>query len=34
MPGIAHLSGIAIINGRLYVTTYDSTLYSFGLDGQ
>jgi hypothetical protein len=34
MPSITHFSGIAIFNGRVYVTTYDSTLYSFGLDGQ
>jgi outer membrane protein assembly factor BamB len=34
MPGITHFSGIAIFSGRVYVTTYDSTLYSFGLDGQ
>jgi len=34
MPAIAHFSGIAISNGRVFVTTYDSTLYSFGLEGQ
>jgi hypothetical protein len=34
MPGITHFSGIAIFSGRVYVTTYDSTLYSFGLDVQ
>jgi outer membrane protein assembly factor BamB len=34
MPAITHLSGIAISNGRVYVTTIDSTLYSFGLEGQ
>ncbi|MGH7248557.1 MAG: PQQ-binding-like beta-propeller repeat protein, partial [Pseudomonadota bacterium] len=32
MPGITHFSGIAVSNGRVYVTTFDSTLYSFGLD--
>jgi outer membrane protein assembly factor BamB len=36
MPGIAHFSGIAISNGRIFVATLDSNLYSFGLsqDGQ
>jgi hypothetical protein len=34
ISGITHFSGIAISNGRVYVTTYDSTLYSFGLDVQ
>jgi outer membrane protein assembly factor BamB len=34
MPGIAHLSGIAISNGRVFVSTLDSMLYSFGLDEQ
>lgn len=33
MPAIAHLSGIAISNGRIFVTTLDSNLYSFGLEG-
>jgi outer membrane protein assembly factor BamB len=33
MPAIAHLSGIAISNGRIYVTTIDANLYSFGLEG-
>jgi outer membrane protein assembly factor BamB len=28
--GIAHFSGIAVANGRVYVTTFDSTVYSFG----
>ncbi len=32
MPAIAHFSGIAISNGRIFVTTLDSNLYSFGLD--
>ncbi|MGC2659519.1 MAG: PQQ-binding-like beta-propeller repeat protein [Bryobacteraceae bacterium] len=31
MPAIAHFSGIAISNGRVFVTTLDSNLYSFGL---
>ena len=34
ISGITHFSGIAIFNGRIYVAAYDSTLYSFGLDGQ
>jgi hypothetical protein len=32
MPAIAHLSGIAISNGRVFVTTIDSNLYSFGIE--
>jgi outer membrane protein assembly factor BamB len=32
MPGIAHFSGIALSNGRIFVTTLDSTLYSFGVE--
>lgn len=32
MPAIAHFSGIAVSNGRVFVTTLDSNLYSFGLD--
>jgi outer membrane protein assembly factor BamB len=32
MPAIAHFSGIAISNGRIFVTTLDSNLYSFGLE--
>jgi hypothetical protein len=34
MPAIAHLSGIAISNGRVFVTTIDANLYSFGLVGR
>jgi hypothetical protein len=34
MPAIAHFSGIAISNGRIFVTTLDANLYSFGLDDQ
>jgi outer membrane protein assembly factor BamB len=34
ISGITHFSGIAMSNGRVYVTTYDSTLYSFGLEEQ
>ena len=32
--GIAHFSGIAVANGHIYVTTFDSTVYSFGFDDQ
>jgi outer membrane protein assembly factor BamB len=31
MPGLSHFGGIAISNGRVFVTTLDSYLYSFGL---
>lgn len=31
MPGWTHFSGIAISGGRIYVTTFDSTVYAFGL---
>ena len=31
MPGISHFSGIALSNGRIFVSTLDSNLYSFGL---
>lgn len=29
-----HFSGLSVANGRVYIATYDSTLYSFGLPGQ
>ena len=32
MPAIAHFSGLALSNGRIFVTTLDSNLYSFGID--
>jgi outer membrane protein assembly factor BamB len=28
-----HFSGLSVANGRVYITTYDSTLYCFGLSG-
>jgi outer membrane protein assembly factor BamB len=31
MPGWTHFSGIAISGGHIYVTTFDSTVYAFGL---
>jgi len=30
IAGVTHFSGIALANGRIYVTTFDSTVYSFG----
>ena len=30
ISGITHFSGIAVANGRVYVTTFDSNVYSFG----
>ena len=32
MSAIAHFSGIAISNGRVFVATLDSNLYSFGIE--
>lgn len=29
-----HFSGLSLANGRVYIATYDSTLYCFGLEGQ
>jgi outer membrane protein assembly factor BamB len=26
-----HFSGLSVANGRVYIATYDSTLYCFGL---
>ncbi len=34
MPAFTHFSGIAISSGRVYVSTYDSTVYSFGLKSE
>ena len=31
MPGWTHFSGLAISGGRIFVTTFDSTVYAFGL---
>lgn len=30
----AHFSGLSVANGRIYLGTFDSTLYSFGLAGK
>jgi outer membrane protein assembly factor BamB len=34
MPAITHFGGIGISNGRIFVTTLDAKLYSFGLEAQ
>jgi len=31
MPGWTHFSGISISGGKVFVTTYDSTVYAFGV---
>jgi outer membrane protein assembly factor BamB len=31
IKSFAHFSGLSVANGRVYIGTYDSTLYSFGL---
>jgi outer membrane protein assembly factor BamB len=31
ITSFAHFSGLSIANGRVYLGTYDSVLYSFGL---
>jgi outer membrane protein assembly factor BamB len=31
IPSFNHFSGLSVANGRVYVATYDSTLYCFGL---
>jgi hypothetical protein len=31
MPSFTHFSGIAISGGRIYVSTFDSSVYAFGL---
>jgi outer membrane protein assembly factor BamB len=31
MPAFTHFGGVAIANGRAFVTTYDGTLYAYGL---
>jgi outer membrane protein assembly factor BamB len=34
IKSFAHFSGLSVANGRVYIGTYDSVLYSFGLRGQ
>lgn len=31
MPSFTHFGGLAVSDGRVYATTYDSTLYAFGV---
>jgi len=31
ITSFAHFAGLSVANGRLYIGTYDSTLYCFGL---
>ena len=33
IQSFAHFAGLSIANGRVYLGTYDSVLYSFGLEG-
>lgn len=34
ISSFTHLGGIAVSDGRVFVTTYDSTVYAFGIPGQ
>ena len=34
MPGWTHFSGISISGGKVFVTTFDSNVYAFGVKGQ
>jgi outer membrane protein assembly factor BamB len=34
IKSFAHFSGLSVANGRVYLGTFDSTLYSFGLAGK
>ena len=34
ITSFAHFSGLSVANGRVYLGTYDSNLYSFGLPGK
>jgi outer membrane protein assembly factor BamB len=34
MPSFTHLGGLAVSDGRVYVSTYDGTVYAFGLKGE
>ena len=33
ITSFAHFSGLSVANGRVYLGTYDGTLYSFGVPG-
>lgn len=34
MTSFTHFGGLALVDGRIYATTHDSTVYAFGLPGQ
>jgi outer membrane protein assembly factor BamB len=34
ITSFAHFSGLSVANGRVYIGTYDSNVYSFGLPGK
>jgi outer membrane protein assembly factor BamB len=34
IASFTHLGGIAVSDGRVFVTAYDETLYAFGIPGQ
>jgi outer membrane protein assembly factor BamB len=34
IASFVHFGGLTVANGRVYLGTYDSVLYCFGLDGQ
>jgi outer membrane protein assembly factor BamB len=34
MPSFSHFGGLAVSNGHIYVSTHDSTLYSFGVKAE
>jgi outer membrane protein assembly factor BamB len=34
MPSFTHLGAIAVNDGRVFATTYDATLYAFGLKSE
>jgi hypothetical protein len=34
MSSFTHLGGLAVSDGRVYITTHDSTVYAFGFQGQ
>jgi outer membrane protein assembly factor BamB len=33
IPEFNHFSGLSVANGHIYISTYDGTLYCFGLEG-
>jgi outer membrane protein assembly factor BamB len=34
MPSFTHFGSLAVSDGRVFMTTYDSTVYAYGLPGQ